>query len=110
MNCFLLFRSYWCIDICSDDLVLNYSVILFITVSYDYITSGLGVAINLVMGCTLHQHGHSHGGNNHEHSHSAQNDDAENQPLLSHSHAGHAHDDVENINVRAGRSILYIFL
>lgn len=66
------------------------------------ITSGLGVAINLVMGCTLHQHGHSHGGSNHQHSHSAQSHDTESQPLLSHSHGGHTHDDVENINVRAG--------
>ncbi|XP_046439387.1 zinc transporter 2-like [Daphnia pulex] len=65
------------------------------------ITSGLGVVINLVMGCTLHQHGHSHGGSNHQHSHSAPIHDAENQPLLSHSHVGHTHDDVENINVRA---------
>jgi len=28
------------------------------------ITSGVGVAFNIVMGCTLHQHGHSHGGSN----------------------------------------------
>jgi Co/Zn/Cd efflux system component len=71
------------------------------------ITSGLGVAINLVMGCTLHQHGHSHGGNNHQHSHSsATNHDAEDQPLLSHNHVGHAHDEIENINVRAGRILL----
>lgn len=66
------------------------------------ITSGIGVAINLVMGCTLHQHGHSHGGNNNQHSHSAHSHDTESQPLLSHSHGGHTHDDVENINVRAG--------
>ena len=72
------------------------------------ITSGLGVVINLVMGCTLHQHGHSHGGSNHQHSHSAPNHDAENQPLLSDSHVGQTHDDVENINVRAGRSIFLI--
>ena len=26
------------------------------------ITSGVGVAVNIVMGATLHQHGHSHGG------------------------------------------------
>ena len=65
------------------------------------ITSGLGVLINLVMGCTLHQHGHSHGGGSHMHSHSAHSHDSENQPLLSHSHNGHTHDDVENINVRA---------
>ncbi len=65
------------------------------------ITSGLGVLINLVMGCTLHQHGHSHGGGNHLHSHTVPSHDSENQPLLSHSHNGHTHDDVENINVRA---------
>lgn len=66
------------------------------------ITSGLGVAINLVMGCTLHQHGHghSHGGVSHSHSHSAHSHDSESQPLLSHSHSSHAHE-VENINVRA---------
>lgn len=63
------------------------------------------------MGCTLHQHGHSHGGSNHQHSHSAPIHNAENQPLLSHSHVGHTHDDVENINVRAGKSIVqYLFL
>ncbi|XP_011171831.2 zinc transporter 2 isoform X1 [Solenopsis invicta] len=42
------------------------------------ITSAVGVAVNLVMGLSLHQHGHSHGG---------------------HSHGGHSHDrnnDVEN--------------
>ena len=37
------------------------------------ITSGLGVAVNIVMGATLHQHGHSHGGGGggggHGHSH-----------------------------------------
>ncbi|XP_011064319.1 PREDICTED: zinc transporter 2-like isoform X2 [Acromyrmex echinatior] len=42
------------------------------------ITSAVGVAVNLVMGLSLHQHGHSHGG----HSHGG------------HSHGGH--DDVEN--------------
>ncbi|XP_011860084.1 PREDICTED: zinc transporter 2-like isoform X2 [Vollenhovia emeryi] len=42
------------------------------------ITSAVGVAVNLVMGLSLHQHGHSHGG---------------------HSHGGHSHDrsnDLEN--------------
>lgn len=67
------------------------------------ITSGVGVAVNLVMGCTLHQHGHSHGGlHNHgrgEHNH-GHNHDSERQPLLSHSHSSHSHE-VENINVRA---------
>ncbi|XP_043244704.1 zinc transporter 2-like isoform X1 [Amphibalanus amphitrite] len=49
------------------------------------ITSGLGVLVNIVMGCTLHQHGHSHGGGS------------------SHSHGGgsaHSHG-AQNINVRA---------
>merc|ERR1712080_390072 len=40
------------------------------------ITSACGVAVNIVMGCTLHQHGHSHGGG-----------------------SSHSHD--ENLNVRA---------
>lgn len=47
------------------------------------ITSAIGVAVNIVMGCALHQggHGHSHGGGGH----------------------GHAHVDGErtNVNVRA---------
>ena len=34
------------------------------------ITSGLGVAVNIVMGATLHQHGHSHGGGGGGHGHS----------------------------------------
>ncbi|EZA61904.1 Zinc transporter [Ooceraea biroi] len=60
------------------------------------ITSAVGVAVNLVMGLSLHQHGHSHGG----HSHGG------------HSHGGHTDpenvsDDLKgenskkNINVRA---------
>ncbi|CAG4953812.1 unnamed protein product [Colias eurytheme] len=36
------------------------------------ITSAVGVAVNLVMGLTLHQHGHSHGGG-HGHSHGGSN-------------------------------------
>merc|ERR1719264_1743384 len=28
------------------------------------ITSGIGVGVNIIMGCSLHQHGHSHGGSN----------------------------------------------
>lgn len=83
------------------------------------ITSGIGVAINLVMGCTLHQHGHSHGGglgghghshgggssmHGHSHgddghSHGGHSHDAESQPLLSHSSDHHVQQ--ENINVRA---------
>ncbi|XP_045459879.1 zinc transporter 2-like [Melitaea cinxia] len=38
------------------------------------ITSAVGVAVNLVMGLTLHQHGHSHGGGGgHGHSHGGNN-------------------------------------
>lgn len=87
------------------------------------ITSGIGVAINLIMGCTLHQHGHSHGGglgghghshgggssmhghshgedgHSHSgHSHGGHSHDEESQPLLSHSSD---HVQQENINVRA---------
>ncbi|XP_043284002.1 zinc transporter 2-like isoform X2 [Venturia canescens] len=53
------------------------------------ITSAVGVAVNLIMGLTLHQHGHSHGGG-HGHSHS-------------HGKASEAHgkDEKTNINVRA---------
>ncbi|XP_046383417.1 zinc transporter 2-like isoform X2 [Ischnura elegans] len=48
------------------------------------ITSGLGVVVNLIMGCTLHQHGHSHGGGG------------------GHSHgSGSSHSHEPNINVRA---------
>jgi len=49
------------------------------------ITSAVGVAVNLVMGLTLHQHGHTHGGSSHSHGHGH----------------GHNHGDAENINVRA---------
>jgi len=73
------------------------------------ITSGLGVAVNIVMGATLHQHGHSHGGGGgggHGHSHGG---------APSGGGHGHAHDaehgeeddhvhevaDKENINVTA---------
>jgi len=76
------------------------------------ITSGLGVAVNIVMGATLHQHGHSHGGGGGGHGHSHAGDpsggshghahDAED----GHAHSGeggHAHEvaDKENINVTA---------
>ncbi|XP_011309176.1 zinc transporter 2 isoform X2 [Fopius arisanus] len=56
------------------------------------ITSAIGVAVNLVMGLTLHQHGHSHGGG-HGHSHGGDH---------GHSHGGGKHQgDDKNINVRA---------
>ncbi|CAG4958360.1 unnamed protein product [Parnassius apollo] len=71
------------------------------------ITSAIGVAVNLVMGLTLHQHGHSHGG--HGHSHGGNNpvlnnkertSDSDAESSSSHS-AGAAHARGENINVRA---------
>ncbi|XP_065166149.1 proton-coupled zinc antiporter SLC30A2-like isoform X2 [Atheta coriaria] len=52
------------------------------------ITSAIGVLVNLIMGCTLHQHGHGHGGG-HGHSHGGS---------IEH---GHSHSEAENINVRA---------
>ncbi|CAH2050919.1 unnamed protein product, partial [Iphiclides podalirius] len=73
------------------------------------ITSAVGVAVNLVMGLTLHQHGHSHGG--HGHSHGGTNPvlnnrerggDSDAESSSSHSPAqAHAHTHTENINVRA---------
>jgi len=36
------------------------------------ITSGVGVLVNIVMGCSLHQHGHAHGGGS-SHSHEEEN-------------------------------------
>ncbi|XP_059056232.1 proton-coupled zinc antiporter SLC30A2-like isoform X1 [Achroia grisella] len=72
------------------------------------ITSAVGVAVNLVMGLTLHQHGHSHGGG-HGHSHSSSNpvlnnkkdrsseSDLESSASHQHEHEHHA----QNINVRA---------
>ncbi|XP_014364946.2 zinc transporter 2 isoform X1 [Papilio machaon] len=79
------------------------------------ITSAVGVAVNLVMGLTLHQHGHSHGG--HGHSHGGTNPVLNNKERNTESDAesassqmgavsgqvagGHGHAHTENINVRA---------
>ncbi|CAK1602506.1 unnamed protein product [Parnassius mnemosyne] len=71
------------------------------------ITSAIGVAVNLVMGLTLHQHGHSHGG--HGHSHGGKNPVLNNKERTSDSDAesscsqgaAPAHARSENINVRA---------
>lgn len=53
------------------------------------ITSSFGVAVNILMGATLHQHGHSHGGGGHGHSHAGGEE-------------GHGHAaPKENINVSA---------
>ena len=88
------------------------------------ITSAIGVAFNILMGCTLHQHGHSHGGGAHGHSHSgsshghSHDGSSHGHSHDAHSHHGHSHDEeesqplltqqqsqqippVENINVRA---------
>ncbi|KAL4718536.1 hypothetical protein ACJJTC_007172 [Scirpophaga incertulas] len=69
------------------------------------ITSAVGVAVNLVMGLTLHQHGHSHGGGAHGHSHGAANPVLNNKKEsgesdLESSESNHSHHG-ENINVRA---------
>lgn len=72
--------------------VLAYSAVLRIE-SGDYeinatimlITSATGVFFNVVLGCTLHQHGHSHGGGGKGHSHDGHSHDG-------HSHDGHGHD------------------
>ncbi|KAF4527912.1 hypothetical protein B566_EDAN011303 [Ephemera danica] len=71
------------------------------------ITSGAGVAVNIIMGATLHQHGHSH----HTHSHSSGaaahtvdlDDDEEAQGLLGDHHVtkDEKHTKAANINVRA---------
>ncbi|XP_048509012.1 zinc transporter 2-like isoform X3 [Athalia rosae] len=56
------------------------------------ITSAVGVAVNLLMGLTLHQHGHSHGGGtvkNHGHGH---------KPT---ENGSHGDNHKTNINVRA---------
>lgn len=85
------------------------------------ITSGIGVAFNIVMGCTLHQHGHSHGGGSHGHSHGGGSHGHSHSGSSHHGHShsshshGHSHDEesqplltrqpgsppAENINVRA---------
>ncbi|XP_069361585.1 proton-coupled zinc antiporter SLC30A2 isoform X4 [Maniola hyperantus] len=77
------------------------------------ITSAVGVAVNLVMGLTLHQHGHSHGGGGgggHGHTHGGTNPvlnnkqkergDSDAESSSSHQHE-HEHQQTENINVRA---------
>jgi cation diffusion facilitator family transporter len=76
------------------------------------ITSGVGVAVNIVMGATLHQHGHSHGGGGGGHGHGGGGGEeghvhTHGEGEQGHAHGqeeqGHAHAeaDTENINVRA---------
>ncbi|XP_066600915.1 proton-coupled zinc antiporter SLC30A2-like isoform X2 [Prorops nasuta] len=68
------------------------------------ITSAIGVAVNLVMGLTLHQHGHSHGGHSHGgHSHGGGGEEKDPEKAEKHHDDGsHQHEDSKrNINVRA---------
>ncbi|KAK2578245.1 hypothetical protein KPH14_001393 [Odynerus spinipes] len=64
------------------------------------ITSAVGVAVNLVMGLTLHQHGHSHGGG---HSHHREKDSHGGKKIEDEETASHkgGHEKKKNINVRA---------
>lgn len=62
------------------------------------ITSAVGVAVNLVMGLTLHQHGHSHGGHTHHHEKHSHGDKKMTDAEAASHHAAH---DRKNINVRA---------
>ena len=61
------------------------------------ITSGVGVGVNIIMGCSLHQHGHAHKENGAE--------NAETGNVSVEGQHGHAHDaagkEKENINVKA---------
>lgn len=78
-------------------ILVYYAIIRLIEKQYEIdtkimlITSAFGLAVNILMGLTLHQHGHSHGGSSHGHSHNNGND---------HSHNDHEQKQ-ENINVRA---------
>ncbi|XP_037866871.1 proton-coupled zinc antiporter SLC30A2 isoform X2 [Bombyx mori] len=65
------------------------------------ITSAVGVAVNLVMGLTLHQHGHSHGGGAHGHSHGPSNPVLNNREVAGAEAGAGGAARAENINVRA---------
>ncbi|XP_070497401.1 proton-coupled zinc antiporter SLC30A2-like [Chironomus tepperi] len=56
------------------------------------ISSGFGILVNIIMGCTLHDHGHGHGNHNHSHSHSHNKSDDFDSEM------GHL---PQNLNVRA---------
>ncbi|XP_015587310.1 zinc transporter 2 isoform X2 [Cephus cinctus] len=60
------------------------------------ITSAVGVAVNLVMGLTLHQHGHSHAGH-HGHTHA----DVDLEHEKAHIDSKSSKAEAKNINVRA---------
>lgn len=57
------------------------------------ITSAVGVAVNLVMGLSLHQHGHNHGHDSHKSNQHIENEKIDEEKDLSR--------DKKNINVRA---------
>jgi len=85
--------------IINDDFTVDASTML--------ITSGIGVGINIVMGCTLHQHGHTHGIHNqksHSHEFSVQ-PNPENGELGTDNHQEPSKNQkkikTENINVKA---------
>jgi len=65
------------------------------------ITSGVGLVVNIIMGCTLHQHAHTHGGgSSHGHGHS-HGGGSKQGPSGPHSHANgksSVPDDVEHGN------------
>lgn len=79
--------------------VLVYTAVLRIQ-SGDYeinamimlITSATGVVFNVVLACTLHQHGHSHGGLSHGHSHGGLSQgSSSSHEGQGHKHEGHGH-------------------
>ncbi|XP_015179243.1 PREDICTED: zinc transporter 2-like isoform X2 [Polistes dominula] len=73
--------------------IINKNFELDVTVML--ITSAVGVAVNLVMGLSLHQHGHTHGGHSH-HDH----DDHDMKKISDIENISHK-DEHKNINVRA---------
>ncbi|XP_014605485.1 PREDICTED: zinc transporter 2-like [Polistes canadensis] len=73
--------------------IINKNFELDVTVML--ITSAVGVAVNLVMGLSLHQHGHTHGGHSH-HDH----DDHDMKKITDIENMSHK-DEHKNINVRA---------
>ncbi|CAG7836110.1 unnamed protein product [Allacma fusca] len=57
------------------------------------ITSGVGLIVNIIMGCTLHQHSHGPGGGSHGHSHDGSG---------GHGHSHGQHNDVEASSSSSG--------
>ncbi|CAG2193058.1 SLC30A2 [Mytilus edulis] len=80
----------------SNDYDINATVMLII--------ASCGVAFNLFMGLTLHQHSHSHGGISHSHDSPARQNykTINNQDVEEGDHSNHSgHSHQSNINVRA---------